>query len=350
MKRKITVGVLFGGRSAEHEVSLRSARTVVSAIDPEKYSVVLIGVDKVGRWFLGDSSQKLLQSSEIAYGETSSNVALTPTGKDKKLFNLATGTEVSGIDVLFPVLHGPYGEDGTVQGLAKLANVACVGAGVLGSAVGMDKDVMKRLLRDAGIAIGKFITITKTTRSHFSYDAVSKELGAVVFVKPANLGSSVGVAKASSQAEFDQAVETAFKFDRKVIVEEFINGREIECAVLGNDQVEASIPGEIVPHADFYSYDAKYAASSQSECKIPANLSDTEIKLVQDLAKKTFATLECRGMARVDFFYTQDKQLLVNEINTIPGFTSISMYPKMWEASGKPLNELVDELIELAIE
>lgn len=350
MKRKITVGVLFGGRSAEHEVSLRSARTVVSAINPEKYQVVLIGVDRTGRWFLGDSSQKLLQSAEVALGETSSDVALTPNGQDRKLFNLNTGAEVSGIDVLFPVLHGPYGEDGTVQGLAKLANVACVGAGVLGSAVGMDKDVMKRLLRDAGIPIGRFITLTQKNRQQYSYSSVSKELGKVLFIKPANLGSSVGVSKAAAAEEYDKAVETAFKYDRKIIVEEFIEAREIECAVLGNDDVEASIPGEIIPHDDFYSYDAKYAASSQSECKIPADLSDDEIQKVQDLAKKTFTTLECRGMARVDFFYTKDKRLLVNEINTIPGFTSISMYPKMWEASGKPLGELVDRLIELALE
>lgn len=354
MKKKITVGVLFGGRSAEHEVSLRSARTVVSALDPKKYAVVLIGVDRDGRWFLGDASKKLLQSTSVSLLEAqrslSSTVVLTPNGSDRKLFNISTGQEVSKLDVIFPVLHGPYGEDGTIQGLAKLANIACVGAGVLGSAVGMDKDVMKRLLRDADIPIGDFVALTKKDYKEYSYKRLVDQLGQILFIKPANLGSSVGISKVTTEKEYAKAVDAAFRYDKKIIVEACIEGREIECAVLGNDVVEVSLPGEINPNADFYSYNAKYDTNSEAEAKIPADISPEDVKAVQQLAAKTFEVLECRGLARVDFFYTPDKKLLVNEINTMPGFTSISMYPKLWEASGIPLVELVDRLIELALE
>jgi D-alanine-D-alanine ligase len=353
MNDKIKVGVLFGGRSAEHEVSLRSARTVVSAIDTTKYEVILIGLDRDGQWYLGDSSQKLLQSADISPNsevtKQSSSVALIPTGSDAGLLNMSTGQVSTSVDVLFPVLHGPYGEDGTIQGFAKLANIACVGAGVLGSAVGMDKDVMKRLLRDAELPIGDFVTGTKNS-SQLSYAEVSKRLGSTVFIKPANLGSSVGVSKVSSEAEFSKAIQFAFQYDRKVIIEQFIDGREIECAVLGNDEIEVSLPGEIVANSDFYSYDAKYAETSTSESIIPADLPPEKIKEVQELARKTFRVLECRGLARVDFFYTAEGNFLVNEINTLPGFTSISMYPKLWEASGVPLSDLVDRLIQLALQ
>lgn len=354
MSKKITVGVLFGGRSAEHEVSLRSARTVVSALDSQKYDVVLIGLDREGRWYLGDTSHKLLASAQVSQqgaAELSSpSVALTPTGSDRKLFNIVSGQEASKLDVLFPVLHGPYGEDGTVQGLAKLANIACVGAGVLGSAIGMDKDVMKRLLKEAGLPVGAYVTITKNKRSGFSYSTLSKKLGTTMFVKPANLGSSIGVSKVTTASEFEKALDDAFEYDRKVIVEEFIAGREIELSVLGNDDVQVSVPGEIKSGEAFYSYDAKYSSTSQSQSIIPADLPKKAVKKVQTLAAQTFKVLECRGMARVDFFYTPEGEFLINEINTIPGFTSISMYPKLWEASGVPLTELLDRLISLALE
>lgn len=352
--RKIRVGVLFGGRSAEHEVSLRSARTVVSALDPQKYEVTLIGIDRDGQWFLGDKSQKLLESAQVSVSETSKlsspSVALTPTGANHQLINTTSGQALGAIDVIFPVLHGPYGEDGTVQGLAKLANIACVGAGVLGSAVGMDKDVMKRLLRDAGIPIADFITTTQSTRLKITYEKCAKKLGKTLFIKPANLGSSVGVNKATNKTEFSKALDTAFKYDRKVIIEEAIVGREIEFSVLGNDEVSVSLPGEIVTEDTFYSYEEKYSADSKTECKIPAELPQAAIEKGQKLAAQTFQVLECRGFARVDFFYKKDGNFLVNEINTIPGFTSISMYPKLWEASGLPISQLVDKLIQLALE
>ena len=253
-----------------------------------------------------------------------------------------------GIDVVFPVLHGPFGEDGTVQGLLRLADVPFVGAGVLGSAVGMDKDVMKRLLRDAGIPVGKFITLRAGDK--LSFKDAKKKLGSPLFVKPANLGSSVGVSKVRTETEFKKAVKEAFQFDTKVIVEEFIEGREIECSVLGNDDPIASVPGEIILHDDFYSYDAKYIDENGASLEIPAKLDAKTRKLVQETAVRTFKALECEGMGRVDSFVTKDGRVVVNEINTIPGFTSISMYPKLWEASGISYSKLVDKLIQLAIE
>lgn len=354
MIKKITVGILFGGRSAEHEVSLCSARTVVAALNLEKYSVVLIGIDRQGRWYLGDESKKLLNSVEVSHDEVQklavSPVALTTNGTNSSLISLKTGIKVAPIDVIFPVLHGPYGEDGTIQGLAKLANCACVGAGVLGSAIGMDKDVMKRLLRDAGIPIGSFVSATNTTKSTLSYQEITKKLGSPLFIKPANMGSSVGVSKVSSEPEFVAAVNLAFQYDRKIIAEEYIEGREIECSVLGNDMIEVSVPGEIIAQDNYYSYHAKYSSSSEAKTVIPADLSPEAVRSVQNLAKQTYQALECRGLARVDFFYTPDGRFLVNEINTLPGFTSISMYPKLWEATGLTLPQLVDKLITLALE
>jgi D-alanine-D-alanine ligase len=252
------------------------------------------------------------------------------------------------IDVAFPILHGPFGEDGTVQGLLKLAGIPFVGAGVLGSAVGMDKDVMKRLLRDAGIPIGKFLVLKDGET--MSFKKVSAELGVPFFVKPANMGSSIGVSKVSTQKQFTKAVSEAFTYDRKIILEETIVGREVECSVLGNDKPVASIPGEIIVHDEFYSYDAKYIDENGATLAVPAKLSKATIKKVQQLAVDTFTTLSCEGLGRVDFFLKKDGSLIVNEINTIPGFTSISMYPKLWEASGIGYTQLIDKLIQLALE
>lgn len=348
MKKKIRVAVLFGGRSAEHEVSLRSARTVVSALSPDKYDIQLIGIDRQGRW-IADSDKKMIAGTQVQLSSATSKnelQSLQPT----QMIPSASKESSQKIDVIFPVLHGPYGEDGTIQGLAKLANIPCVGAGVLGSAIGMDKDVMKRLLKDAGIAIAASITVRAPEQKKVSFESVKKKLGMPVFVKPANMGSSVGVSKAENKKEFEQAVSTAFKFDRKIIIEEAIIGKEIECSVLGNDSPTASLPGEIIANDAFYSYQSKYSGTSKSEIQIPANMSEKDIKKIQQTAVKAYIALECRGMARVDFFLTDDGTCYVNEINTIPGFTSISMYPKMWEASGLPLTQLVDQLIELAIE
>jgi D-alanine-D-alanine ligase len=350
---KIRVAVMFGGRSAEHEVSLQSAMNVIESLDKNKYEPVLIGIDKEGRWFLNENSIQLLNSSDprlIQLSGKQQEIALTPTGSNSQLISMHAKFSFPKIDVIFPVLHGPFGEDGTIQGLAKLANIPCVGPGILGSAVGMDKDVMKRLLRDAGIPNARFVTLSAGNRDRVSYDALTNKLGQTLFIKPANMGSSVGISKVRNENEFQKAIKLAFDYDRKVIVEEEIKGREIECAILGNDDPVASVPGEIVPRADFYSYKAKYIDEDGAALSIPAQLPEHLVKQVQDLALQTFRVLECQGMARVDIFLTPEEKLFVNEINTIPGFTKISMYPKLWEYSGTSYIELVDKLIQLAIE
>ncbi|KAA3656367.1 MAG: D-alanine--D-alanine ligase, partial [Calditrichaeota bacterium] len=257
---------------------------------------------------------------------------------------------VTALDVIFPIFHGPLGEDGTVQGLLKLANVPFVGAGVLGSAVGMAKAIMKRLLRDAALPIGKFITLPAYKKSMFSFDEVAEQLGTPVFIKPANMGSSVGVHRAGNTDQYLRGLDDAFKYDTKVVVEEFIAGREIECAVLGNEAPVASVAGEIIPHHEFYSYEAKYIDADGAVLQIPAELSAGKQKEVQELAIAAFQSLNCEGMARVDFFMKENGEILINEINTIPGFTRISMYPKLWEASGIPYAQLIEKLLNLAID
>lgn len=348
--KKIRVGILFGGKSAEHEVSLQSAKNVFEAIDKDKYEPVLIGIDKKGKWFLNDGSNFLLNISDpksIKLNESNKAVALLPESGGK-ISNIEGGGPQQSIDVIFPILHGPFGEDGTIQGLLKLADVPYVGAGVLGSAVGMDKDVMKRLLRDAGIMTAKFTAFTQ--KNIPKYEEVVEYVGVPFFVKPANLGSSVGISKVKNTEEFEVAWKEAFEYDTKIIVEENVAGREIECAVLGNEDPVASLPGEVKPKHEFYSYEAKYLDENGAELEIPAKLDDEIARRTQALAIQTFKVLACEGMGRVDFFLKPNGEILVNEINTIPGFTKISMYPKMWEASGVPYSELIDKLIGLAIE
>lgn len=351
--KKINVGILFGGRSTEHEVSLQSAKSILDAIDKEKYDVTLIGIDKTGRWYLNSSSQFLLNSNDpkhIALNTSDKDVVLVPGEEGQKLLCISDIKASGNIDVIFPILHGPYGEDGTVQGLLKLANLPFVGAGVLGSAVGMDKDVTKRLLRDAGIPIAKFLVLHKWNQNELSFHEASRYLGLPLFVKPANAGSSVGVSKVKNEQQFIKAIEEAFEFDNKVLIEEFVAGREVECSVLGNQQPIASGVGEIIAQREFYSYEAKYIDENGAVLEIPAQIPTAIVTEIQDLAIKTFKVLCCEGMARVDFFLTIDNKVLVNEINTIPGFTKISMYPKLWEVSGITYRELIDRLIQLAIE
>jgi D-alanine-D-alanine ligase len=352
MSKKIRVGVLFGGKSSEHEVSLQSARNVIDAIDKNKYEVVPIGIDKTGRWFLNEAEKLLPESNKVGLEEVkdqSSFVALIPEGRGELVRPSQLGS-LGSVDVVFPILHGPLGEDGTVQGLLKLADVPFVGPGVLGSAAGMDKDVMKRLIRDAGIPTADFITVMRYQASDLDVDAVIARLGLPLFVKPANQGSSVGISKVKDRSELADALAEAFQYDNKVLIEAFGGKREIECAVLGNDHPESSIPGEVLPLHEFYSYEAKYLDENGAVLKIPADLSEEQVKEVQALAVRTFQVLCCEGMARVDCFLTDRGQWLVNEINTIPGFTRISMYPKLWQASGLSYPDLIDKLIQLAIE
>ena len=351
---KIRVGVLFGGRSAEHEVSLQSARNVVAALDPQKYEVVLIGIDREGRWSLDAAAGRSLADpgAELpalrSPGRDEEPVILLPDAGRARLVSGVSRAELGSLDVVFPVLHGPFGEDGTVQGLLKLADVPFVGAGVLGSAVGMDKDVMKRLLSQAGIANARCVVLRRPDSA--SFQSISRKLGTPVFVKPANMGSSVGISKVHTGAELESALDLAFGFDRKVLIEEFIEGREIECSVLGNDDPVASLPGEVIPHAEFYSYEAKYLDENGALLEIPARLDERTTERVRDTAVEAFRVLACEGMARVDSFLTPAGDIYVNEINTIPGFTRISMYPKLWEATGISYRQLVDRLIELAFE
>ena len=348
MVKKLKIGILFGGKSAEHEVSIRSARSIVSALDKKKYTAVLIGIDKSGRWFLPDKKKFMSKKGVESFPENGvgDSVALLPQSCGK-LINLSRKKQVIKLEVVFPVLHGTYGEDGTVQGLLELANVPYVGAGVLGSALGMDKDFMKRVLRDVGLPIGKFLVLHQN-EPHPKFSQVIKTLGGPVFVKPANMGSSVGIGKAGSEKEFQAAVKDAFRYDQKIIIEQFIKGREIECSVLGNEKPRASLPGEVIPQHNFYSYEAKYLDENGAILKIPADLPKTVIKKIQKSAIETFQVLGCEGFARVDMFLTKTGKIYINEINTIPGFTKISMYPKLWEASGMPYTQLLDKLIELA--
>lgn len=350
-KKKINVGILFGGKSAEHEVSLQSAKNIFEAIDRKKYNPILIGIDKSGKWLLSDDSKFLLNADNpklIKLNQTANRVALVPQSNGK-ITNLSNNAETGSIDVVFPILHGTFGEDGTVQGLLKLADIPFVGAGVLGSAVGMDKDVMKRLLRDAGVPIGKFITL-KSGEKIPEYKTIKQQIGLPCFIKPANMGSSVGVNKVNGQAEYLRAIKNALQYDTKILIEEYIKGREIECSVLGNNNPTASAPGEVIPNHDFYSYEAKYTDKNGAILKIPAKISSQTAKKIQALAIKTFKILSCEGLARIDFFLKNNGNIIVNEINTMPGFTKISMYPKLWEISGITYAKLIDRLIELAIE
>ncbi len=347
------VGVIFGGRSAEHEISILSAKNVVEALEKGGFNTALIGIDKDGKWYhiLNRDFLKEVSGVENAVlpAEKEQIIPLAYPGRAQFL-DPVTGKPFDRLDVLFPILHGTFGEDGTIQGLFSLMDVPFVGSSVLGSAVGMDKDVMKRLLRDAGIPVPNFLVFRENEKDKIRYRAISRYLGDNLFVKPANLGSSVGITKASDEESFYEAAASAFDYDTKIIVEEAIEGREIECSVLGNDEPVASLPGEVIPKYDFYSYEAKYIDENGAELVIPAELNEDEIKLIQKTSVKAFKSLCLEGLARVDGFLTKNGEFLVNEVNTIPGFTMISMYPKLWDASGIPQHELVKKLIELAVE
>ena len=354
--KKINVAILFGGRSGEHEVSLTSAKNIISALDKEKYDIFLIGIDKEGRWHYQNKANFLLNETNpklISLNKSNEEVFPVLSPEKKGVIHFKDGSVVrEKIDVVIPVLHGPFGEDGTVQGLLEVANLPYVGSDTIGSSVGMDKDVMKRLLQQAGIPIPKFITFNHVQfkNNEISFNKIKESLGLPFFVKPVNLGSSVGISKVSSEKTFEKSVQEAFQYDLKIIFEENIVGREIEVAILGNYDPKASIPGEIIPKHDFYSYEAKYIDEDGAKLEAPAKLTDDQVKRVQKLAIKVFKVLEAKGLSRVDFFLNKKDEFICNEINTFPGFTKISMYPKLWELSGIKYSELLDKLIELAFE
>jgi D-alanine-D-alanine ligase len=348
-KKRLRVGVLFGGRSGEHEVSLASAASVIRGLDPDKYEAVPIGITKDGHWLVGEGAIKMLP--EILKGGRRGMLTADPT--EAALVPLDRGAGAQRFDVIFPVMHGTFGEDGTIQGLLELADIPFVGAGVLGSAIGMDKDVAKRLCQDAGIPVVPWITVHRW-RWEKEPAAVKADIEAKfpypVFVKPATLGSSVGMTKAHSSEELGPALDFACEYGLKILVEKAVSAREIEVSVLGNNDPQASVPGEIVPHREFYDYAAKYLEDG-TQLLIPAELKPAQVTKIQALAVSAFRALELSGMARVDFFLEKKgSRIFLNEVNTIPGFTSISMYPKLWEASGIAFRELIDKLIELALE
>ncbi len=352
-REKIRIGLLFGGRSGEHEVSLTSAASVLKALDPEKYEVVPIGISREGRWLVGTAADKMLPA--VLDSGQRVTPSLDPAGpKLVPLDSFRGPAEPAGnLDVIFPVLHGTFGEDGTVQGLLELAGIPYVGAGVLASAAGMDKDLMKRLFRDAGLPVVDWIVVLRGEWQNSPSEVrrrIRKKFRFPLFVKPVNLGSSVGISKVHNEREVPAALDLAAAYDRKILVEVGLDAREIECSVLGNDRPEASVPGEVVPVNEFYDYEAKYIKEG-SELIIPARLNQRDTRRVRELAVKAFRAIDGAGMGRVDFLLDRrTRKIFVNEINTIPGFTPISMYPKLWEATGLPYEKLLDRLIELALE
>jgi D-alanine-D-alanine ligase len=361
--KKLRIGVIFGGRSGEHEVSVRSARSVIDAIDKSKYEVVPIAITKEGNWLAPAAAAELLPAETRALlsaqtlGKSRDDVTIVGDPSRQSLMSLGDDQgKDQALDVVFPVLHGTYGEDGTLQGLLEMASIPFVGCGTLASSCGMDKVTMKALFKEAGLPICRH---TWLLRSEWDSDPakvfrrIKREIGFPCFVKPANLGSSVGVSKATDLASLQKAIELAARYDRKIMVEELVEGREIECGVMGNDEPQASLPGEYVIHeesARFLDYTEKYSGTGNNEFIVPARISKSTINKIQKMAAIAYKAIDASGLSRVDFFLKPDGELLVNEINTLPGLTDVSGYPKMWEATGIPFTKVIDHLIELAIE
>lgn len=349
MAKKMSIGVIFGGRSGEHEVSLVSAASVISSLDRDKYDIVPIGITKDGRWFSGAGVMDSLKNREIPPEELEAVILPEPT---RRGLYFLKGGKFLGLDVVIPILHGTFGEDGTIQGLFEMAGIPYVGAGVIGSSIGMDKIIQKEIVEREGINVVPFIWFLSklfNAQQEVIIKNIEKHLSYPCFVKPANSGSSVGISKAHDRKELIVSIEEAGRYDRRIIVEKGINdAREIEVAVLGNDEVMASCPGEVVPSNEFYDYDAKYV-DGRSKTIVPADLPETSVRRVQEMAIHAYRAIDCAGMARADFLVTKS-DIYLNELNTIPGFTSISMYPKLWEASGIPYPGLLDRLITLALE
>jgi D-alanine-D-alanine ligase len=355
-ERKLRVGVVFGGRSGEHEVSLMSAHSVLNVLDPQRYEVTQIGITLEGSWLTGENVLEAMETGNTGHLYP---VTLLPDPKFSGIISIAETEHglqmklLSQLDVVFPVLHGTFGEDGTIQGLLEMADMAYVGAGVVGSSVGMDKGVFQAVMQSHNIPVIKTIVVLRAELADHMDEIIcmAEEISDYpLFVKPANLGSSVGVSKCRNRADLLEGLMEASRYDRRILVQHGVNGREIEVSVLGNDHPEASIPGEIIPSREYYSYEAKYIDNA-SELIIPAPIPEVTATLARDLALRAFKAIDCQGMARVDFLLDKDSgELFLNELNTIPGFTSISMYPKLWEACGLTYPKLVDRLIELALE
>jgi D-alanine-D-alanine ligase len=345
-----TAAIIYGGKSTEHEISIRSARNIANAIDKNQYNVLLIAIAKDEKWYL--KSEKELNGEEVVLANDN-GLSLVPGAEVDKLVFSKNQQSIGKVDVVFPIVHGTGGEDGSLQGLLKVLNIAFVGPGVVGSALCIDKEVAKRILTEAGIANSKFLSYHKSQRDQISYEIAQAELGIPMYIKPPNLGSSVGISKVKTEEEFYAAIDLALQFDRKVLIESNIVGREIECAVMGNGDIKASPVGEVLTIGDnhtFYSYDAKYTDANGSVTVIPAEMDEKTQDRIRKIAIDTYKALCCEGMARVDVFLNENGDIIVNEVNTIPGFTDISMYPKLWGAAGISYSELINQLLELALE
>lgn len=337
---KHNLAIIFGGKSTEHEISILSTKSILKHLDRSNFNLSIIKIDTSGHWWLVDENR-------IDDEKAGTRVTLIPGNPKTELISLENGSVITSLDVAFPVLHGVFGEDGTIQGFFKMVDLAFVGCDVLAASSCMDKDVTKRLLRDAGINIAPYLIATQQNIP--SYEEVENELSMPVFIKPANLGSSVGVYKVSGKAEYNEKMKLALNYDHKVLIERLIVGKEVECSVLGNEEPKASLPGEIITNTEFYDFESKYVDSNASRTQIPASITEDQIGVVRKTAVKAYQTMSCQGLARVDFFVTNQGEILINEINTLPGFTNISMYPKMWEATGIGYTELLSLLIELAM-
>ncbi|AOT70173.1 D-alanine--D-alanine ligase [Geosporobacter ferrireducens] len=364
MTKKLNIGIIFGGKSGEHEVSLMSAASVMRAMDREKYNIIPIGITNEGSWMLYNGPIEKIESGEW---EGISNKLLQEDPQHSVFTVIPMGNEPSQaivpgippylgeqIDVIFPVLHGPYGEDGTIQGLLEMADIPYVGAGVLASAVGMDKIYSKRIFEMVGLPMGKYMLVMRKKlreNPQVYVEMIEENFSYPVFIKPANLGSSVGISKARNQEELLKGLQAAARHDRKILVEEFIACRELECAVLGNDEPKASVVGEIIPSHEFYDYEAKYFDDGKSKMIIPADIPAEKAMEIREMAIKAYKAIDCSGLARVDFFMEKETmKIYINEINTMPGFTKYSMYPLLWDAAGLPYPQLIDQLIQLAVE
>ena len=345
---KPKVALIFGGKSPEHEVSIVSSKSIYNAIDKTVFDVVLIGVSQHGKWYLEQEANYL--QYDFVIGEMGEELFVLPGYTQHQIRVLATGVSVGKIDVAFPITHGPNGEDGTLQGLLNQLNLPFVGPDVLGSSVAMDKDVSKRLFQHAGIGCAEAVVLHRHLKEEIDYEDITRQLGTTLFIKPANMGSSVGVHKSEDKESFEAAIEDAFQYDMKILVERAVVGRELECAVLGNEFPQASTVGEIVIGKGFYDFESKYEDENNAQLFIPAqNLSKEIIQKIQDVAVRAYQCLELEGITRVDVFLTPENDILVNEVNTLPGFTSISMYPKLWEQSGLPYSELITHILQFAI-
>jgi D-alanine-D-alanine ligase len=348
MSKKLNVAIVFGGKSPEHEVSIISARNIYHAINKEKFEVWLIGISQDGVWFL--ENEQHLQDKNCVIGRDKQNLSMQFGNPEKAFYNIENQLYLPKLDAAFLITHGPNGEDGSLQGIFMHLDIPFVGPGVLSSAVCMDKDFTKRILRDAGIGHAKGITLYKQDRNSIDYEQIKSELGETLFVKPCNMGSSVGVSKATNRAEFERAINEAFIFDRKILVEKGITGREIECAVLGNELPQASAVGEIIMNYGIYDFDNKYINSEAAQLHIPAlNLTDEQTEKIRTTAIAAYKALGIEGMSRIDVFITDNDEVIINEPNTLPGFTAVSMYPKLWEKAGLPYPDLIEKLIDLAI-